>query len=292
MARHFVSATAFALALVGATAASEDDPAAALRARYGELKQQLEQSPFQQPLLVESVEGPRVLQGDVYAIIDHPIGTVSDALRDPAGWCGALILHLNVKYCRAVPRGERVALSVAIGKKYDQPLTSTYRVEFVYSLVASLPDYLDVELNARKGPLGTSSYRFAFEAVSLEDQRTLVHLRYSYSYGLLAKIAMRIYLHGTGGGKAGFTVIGELSDPQPKLIGGVRGIIERNVARYYLAIDAYLKSLTMPAPERFENSLQLWFDATERYSRQLHEVDRDAYFAMKHREYLRQQTAQ
>ena len=32
-----------------------------------------------------------------------------------------------------------------------------------------------------------------------------------------------------------------------------------------------------------------WFDATERYARQLHEMDRATYLAMKQREYARQQ---
>ena len=62
--------------------------------------------------------------------------------------------------------------------------------------------------------------------------------------------------------------------------------------RYYLAIDAYLGSLAAPAPERFEQSLERWFNATELYPRQLREIDRDAYFAMKRREYARQQSAQ
>jgi hypothetical protein len=60
--------------------------------------------------------------------------------------------------------------------------------------------------------------------------------------------------------------------------------------RYYLAIDAYLGTLSVPADERFERSIERWFDSTERYERQLHEVDRGAYLEMKRSEYLRQQT--
>jgi hypothetical protein len=103
---------------------------------------------------------------------------------------------------------------------------------------------------------------------------------------------MRKYLRGTGSDKVGFTITGNPNDTQPTFIGGVRGIVERNIMRYYLAIDAYLEAFAAPAPERFERSLERWFDATERYSRQLHEVDRDSYLAMKRREYVRQQTAQ
>jgi hypothetical protein len=46
------------------------------------------------------------------------------------------------------------------------------------------------------------------------------------------------------------------------------------------------------APARFEQSLERWFNATELYPRQLREIDRDTYFAMKRSEYARQQTAQ
>jgi hypothetical protein len=42
-------------------------------------------------------------------------------------------------------------------------------------------------------------------------------------------------------------------------------------------------------PGRFEQSLERWFTATELYPRQLREVDRDTYFAMKRKEYQRQQ---
>jgi hypothetical protein len=69
-------------------------------------------------------------------------------------WCEALILHLNIKYCQATVRGERTLLSVAIGKKIEQPLDETYRVEFTYSVTASTPDYLaiDAHLGAAATP--------------------------------------------------------------------------------------------------------------------------------------------
>jgi hypothetical protein len=45
------------------------------------------------------------------------------------------------------------------------------------------------------------------------------------------------------------------------------------------------------APDKQPMSrLQYWFDATEGYSRQLHEVDRNAYLSMKKDGYQRQKT--
>ena len=279
-------------ASVAAAARPATDPASALRARYAALREQLDHSPFPQRLHVESMEGPGASQGDVYAVVEYPIATVSDAFSDPANWCDALILHLNVKYCRPVSRDGRTVLSAAIGRNFDQPLSSTYRVNFVYNITASRPDYVDVDLHALHGPLGTGNYRISLEAVGLENKRAFVHLRYSYTYGFAGRSAMNMYLATSGSDKVGFTVIGDRNDPQPKFIGGVRGAIERNTMRYYLAIDAYLGALATPAPARFEQSLGRWFNATELYPRQLREIDRDTYFAMKRSEYLRQQTAQ
>ena len=68
-------------------------------------------------------------------------------------------------------------------------------------------------------------------------------------------------------------------------------MVERNTMRYYLAIDAYLAALTAPPKDQLEKRLQYWFNATEQYARQLHEVERNDYFEMKRKEYQRQQTA-
>ena len=284
--------SAWACASLAAAAVPEADPASALRARYAALSEQLEHSPFPQHLHVESMEGPGASQGEVYAVVDYPIATVSDAFSSPANWCDALILHLNVKYCRPVPRDGRTVLATAIGRNIDQPLSSAHRVEFTFRLAASRPDYVDVELKARKGPLGTANYRISLEAVGLENERAFVHLRYSYTYGSVGRLATKAYLATSGSDKVGFTVIGDSNDPKPKFIGGVRGAIERNTMRYYLAIDAYLGALATPAPDRFEESLERWFSATELYPLQLREIDRDSYFAMKRSEYARQQAAQ
>jgi len=277
---------------LAARAGPEADPASALQARHAALSEQLEHSPFPQHLHVESMEGPGASQGEVYAVVEYRIATVSDAFSSPTNWCDALILHLNVKYCRPVSRGGRTVLATAIGRNVDQPLSSAHRVEFTFNIAASRPDYVDIELKARKGPLGTANYRISLEAVGLESERAFVHLRYSYTYGFVGRLAMKTYLATSGSDKVGFTVVGDPNDPKPKFIGGARGAIERNTMRYYLAIDAYLGALATPAPDRFEQSLERWFNATELYPRQLREIDRDTYFAMKRSEYRRQRTAQ
>ncbi|HEX5611218.1 MAG TPA: hypothetical protein VFX67_01090, partial [Burkholderiales bacterium] len=72
-------------------------------------------------------------------------------------------------------------------------------------------------------------------------------------------------------------------------IGGMRGVIERNSMRYYLAIEAFLGALSEPPPEQLEKRLRDWFAATERYRRQLHEIEQAEYLELKRKEHLRQQ---
>lgn len=265
------------------------DPAASLRDRYAGLLEQLDQSSLQKGLYLESVESAHASRGDLYAVVGYPFNTISDALTNPESWCDALILHLNVKYCRPTLRGDHTVLDVAIGKKTEQPLSETQRVELTYNVAAASTDYMQVDLNANKGPLGTRDYHIALELIDLEGERAFLHVQYSYKYGFLARLAMGFYLATGGQSKVGFTMVDGDNEHAPHLVGGVRGALERNIMRYYLAIDAYLGSLETPAPERFDASLERWFTATERYAIQLHEVDHEAYVTMKRNEYLRQQ---
>ncbi|OGQ52447.1 MAG: hypothetical protein A3J24_12795 [Deltaproteobacteria bacterium RIFCSPLOWO2_02_FULL_53_8] len=271
-------------------AASDADPAASLRAKYAELGDQLSNNQFKRPLYLDSAESSSHLKGDIYAVVDHPFATVNTALNGPAHWCDVLILHLNTKYCRASTNGAGSLLKVSIGKKHDQPLEDAYPVEFAYAVTATTPKYFEVQLRAGTGPLGTSDYRIMLEAVSLPDNRTFLHLTYSYAYNFAGGVAMKGYLATVGSGKIGFTNTGKQPNGQPKYIGGVRGVVERNTMRYYLAIDAYLSAMAAPGSEQLEKRLQNWFESTERYTRQLHEVDRASYLSMKRIEYRRQQT--
>jgi hypothetical protein len=267
----------------------ESDPAAALLDRYAILIEQLDQSPIQRGLYLESAETSRSSRGDVYAVVDFPFATISGTFTRPENWCEALILHLNVKYCRAITGDDLPVLSVAIGKKTEQPLKDTHRVEFTYEVTALQPDYAQIVLGAKKGPLGTRNYHILLELTPLDSGHSFLHIRYAYGYGVIARLAMRLYLGTSDSGKVGFTMVAGAKGESPHLIGGVRAAQERNTMRYFLAIDAHLSALKSLAPDPFEESMELWFAATERYALQLHEVDHDEYIAMKRREHLRQQ---
>jgi len=128
-----------------------------------------------------------------------------------------------------------------------------------------------------------------FEAVPLDAGHSFMHLSYSYGFGFAARLAMQGYLSTVGSGKVGFSVVDRRPDGQPVYVGSMRGVIERNTMRYYLAIDAYLDSLSAPPQQQVERRLRDWFTATERYPLQLHEISEDDYLAMKRKEIQRQQ---
>lgn len=144
-------------------------------------------------------------------------------------------------------------------------------------------------MDAPEGPYDTRDYRLFAEAVPLPGGRTFLHLGYGMGYGGASRLAMQLYLGTIGRDKVGFTRVGRAG--QEEFVDGLRGVVERNTMRYYLAIDAYLDSLAVPPGQQLEKRLHAWFDATERYPRQLHEVERDAYLRMKRDEVQRQASA-
>jgi len=258
--------------------------AAALYVKYGQIQRELERSPFDRPLSLDSREAADELQGDVHAILDYPFASVEAALQGTQRWCDILLLHLNIKACRVLSDAATSTLRVYIGKKFDEPLREAHKVDLVYRVAAQAPDYFRMSLAADTGPFGTHDYRITVEATPLADGRTFLHLSYAYGYGPAAKLAMQTYLKTLGSQKVGFSVKGEQADGRPAFVGGLRGALERNVMRYYLAIDAYLAALGAPPERRLEERLKDWFDSTERYPLQLHELDQDAYLEMKRRE--------
>ncbi len=261
--------------------------AAALLEKHSELAAQLANNPYGRPLYLESSETSNMVNGNAYAVLDSSFNAVSSTLKSPKRWCEVMILHINTKYCRASADTTPGVLNVNIGKKTQQELADAFALEFAFRLASSTPDYLSARLNADKGPLGTSNYRIELRAAPLPDGKTFMHLRYSYGYGMAGKIAMQGYLATLGSGKVGFTQVGQ--GQKAGYVGGMRGAVERNTMRYYLAIEAYLASLNRPAEQQFSARLDHWFRATEQYARQLHEVDKSDYLLMKQNEYRRQQ---
>ncbi|WP_332824339.1 hypothetical protein [Ramlibacter sp.] len=260
----------------------------ALRARHATLAPQLADNAFGGRLVLQSEETARRIDGDVYAVVEHPFSAVAEALSDPAQWCEILILHLNTKYCRMGNDNGGVRVEVRVGKKHPQAIHAASLLAFNWRAPTLRPEYLAVQMDASDGPYDTRDYRLMAEAVPLEGRRTFLHMGYAMSYGGASDFAMHLYLSTLARDKVGFTRSGAPSSTEEGYIGGMRGVAERNTMRYYLAIETYLDSLTAPAEQRVEKRLRAWFDATEKYPRQLREVDREAYLNMKRAEIQRQ----
>lgn len=258
-----------------------------LRQAHRALGSRLADSPFGRPLVLDSTELPDGLQGDVYAIVDHSLQDVQDSLKTPARWCEALIVHVNNRRCQVSTDQGNEVLTLSVVRRYDKPVDSAFTLPFVYRTIAMEPDYMAVALSAESGPLGTRNYRVVLEAVRLRNDRTFLHFSYAYEHNLMARMATQAYLATFGRDKVGFTAMGRLPGGETDWIRGTRGLVERNAMRYFLAVDAYLSTLGVSAPQQRDARLQAWYDATEQYPRQLHEADRATYLALKREDRVR-----
>ena len=286
--RHWAVATLLCLGAAGALAqTATGDSALALRERYAALQEPLRNNPFGRALHLDSVQNSGDLRGDIHAIVEHPFANLGAALGKAETWCDILILHLNVKQCSVARKGDAATVAVYVGRKFDQPIEEAYRVEFAFRQIAATPEYLHANLRADSGPMGTRDYRIALQAIPLEGGRSFMHLSYSYGYGVAARLALSAYLSTLGSGKVGFSVVDKLPDGKPVYVGNVRGVVERNTMRYYLAIDAYLGAMAAPPAQQVEKRLRDWFTATERYALQLHEMSETEYMEMKRKEVAR-----
>ena len=284
---RILAAACLALAAALAPVAASAQDAATLRARHAALQDKFANNQFGRPLVLESVESSGDLKGDVYAVVDHPFAMVQQALQSADHWCDILILHLNVKRCKA-GGGAAKTLNLSVGRKFDQPIEEAYQLNFAYRVVAATSDYLQVQLSADEGPLSTKNYRIQVEAVPVDAKRSVIHMSYAYGYGFAARIAMQTYLSTIGSAKVGFTIL-DRKDGKPVYQAGVLGLLERNTMRYYLAIEAYLSAYSLPAADQFEKRIREWYASTERYAPQLHEMEQSEYLDMKRKEMRRQQ---
>lgn len=262
--------------------------ATGLRAQYTALGPRLANNPFGGPLVLESQEASRRIDGDVYAVIEHPFAQVSASLSDPKQWCDILILHLNTKYCGRTVKDGTTHVLLRVGKKQPQEINAASLLDFQWHAPVQRPDYFGVQMDSPDGPFGTRDYRLLAEAVPLDASHTFLHMGYAFSYNAASQLAMSLYLGTIARDKVGFSQPAAGESGEDGFVGGMRGVAERNTMRYYLAIEIYLDSLAQPPGQQLEKRLAGWFDATEKYPRQLHEVARDDYLRMKRDEVQRQ----
>lgn len=239
------------------------------------------------PLYVESYERDDRVQVDVYGIFQHPYSSIEQVLKVPANWCEIVVLHPNVKGCSYADSGGACRMNFYLGRKTYQPPEKAVPVVTTFRNVEH-QRHLEIMLTAEQGPYATRHHRMRFEALPLEGGRTFVHVSYTYRDSAALRLAAKIYFATIGRGLVGFTVTGRAGNGEPVYIGGPRGALERSAVRFYFAIQAFINSLRYPEAQRFSMRAGEWFDLTSRYRRQLLDLDRKKYLALKTREHANQ----
>ena len=234
-------------------------------------------------LLIRSEEQGDTARGSVDAIVDYPFAVLSTALTGIDPWCEITFLHFNIKACvyREDDSGGQVTLYS--GRMHYQPPEKSFRNDYLFREEARTDTRLAVSMLGADGPFGTRDYEIRIEAVPLDAQRSLLRLSYSVSYGLLTRTAQRLYFATAGRHRIGF------SSEDGKPIRGLRGMMERNTMRFYLALQAYLEA---PADSALETRLARWHALTLNYPDQLRELPLEEYLDNKMRERTHQQTLQ
>jgi hypothetical protein len=247
---------------------------------------------FGLPLYLDSFELEERVYVDVYGIFDYPFSSIVSALNVPATWCDIVTLHPNVKACTQSERSGDWLLTFYLGRKFYQPPEDANLVVYRYRNVMQQQGYLDIVLTADVGPMGTDDHRMMFEALPLDGGKTFVHVSYSYRDTVALRLAEKLYFTTLGRNKAGFTVTGRDSNDKPILIGGPRGAVERNAVRYYLAIQAYMSTLSCSEESRLRMRLSKWYDLTIPFRRQLFDLEKAEYLMIKTAEQKNQATLQ
>ena len=252
-----------------------------LRDEHDEILKRIQASPMDEPIDLESREENNLVRGEIHALMEHDFGTLADALKSASNWCEVTFLHLNVKACVSAEQDdESASLRVYMGPKHFQAPEEATAMDLTFRMLDLKDDYLDAELVGDEGPYGTRNFRMEMEALPSGNERTLLRFRYSLEIGGATRMAMDFYLSTAGADKVGFSK----TEDKEELVGGQRGMIERNVMRFYLALQAYLDTLAKPEDERLQARLERWFNLTERYPEQLRELDRETYLSQKERE--------
>jgi hypothetical protein len=235
-------------------------------------------------------EGAR-MRGDIVGLLDASFDLLAARLASPRDWCDIALLHLNVKSCTHEKTTGGDKLTFYSGTKHYQAPLNAYALRYSFRVAEMRPDYLAVELTAPVGPLETRDYSIVVEAMPA-GKRSFVHLSYGYRVSAASRFATTTYLATAGNGKKGFSIVSRDNDGRPKYVGGVRGIVERNAVRNFLAIEAYLPYCELPDDTRQARRFERWFELTERYPAQLRELQRDEYLSAKRQEYQDQLTLQ
>jgi hypothetical protein len=281
MARHARRAVGAALVAVVAAGAAHAAVADSLAARYAAWRPMVASEAGSPALAVTSSDDAGRMRGDIDGVVNARFDVLAAHLASPRDWCDIALLHLNVKTCTHERDASGDTLTFYSGSKQFETPGNAYPLRYAFRVGVVRADYVAVELTATTGPLDTRDYAIVVEAMPAGSQ-SFVHLGYAYRPSTTSRLATSAYLATSGSAKKGFSVVGQGRDGRPEYVGGVRGIVERNAVRNFFALQAFIDGDGAPSQpaRRFER----WFELTERYPDQLHELDRREYLAIKQRE--------
>ncbi len=254
-----------------------------LMGKYRQFEPELKKSPWPVPFHVDSAVKSSESRVDLYSVMEFPFTFVKKELRNPSHWCGILSLSNTVRACTFREAKGAWTLTVYSVDRPSDPIDKAYPIKYDF-LREEGEDYFNIFLRANAGPFYTKDHSFELESVPLSPGRTFIRLSYSYKYSYAGYYAMEAYSGLFLRGKTGFSPAGKNKDGSPIYVSGIQGGIERNIARYYLAILAYLKTSDVPADQRFEKRVDAWFDLTALFQGKLLGVSREEYLAMKRKD--------
>jgi len=273
-----------ALAFAGGAIAQNTDT---LAARYAAWQRSIEHDATGPRLAIASENTGDRMRGDIDGVVPAAFAMLATRLASPSDWCEIALLHLNVKTCTHERSARGPIVTFYSGSKRFETPDRAYALRYRFNVEQARADYIVITLTAATGPLDTRDYSIVVEAMPIGSD-SFVHLSYAYRPSPASRFATGTYLATTGAGKKGFSIVGRERDGKPSYVSGLRGVVERNAVRNFLAIQAFLDGCELPARDRVPQALARWFELTERYREQLHELDRGEYLAVKEQEYRQQ----
>ncbi len=256
-----------------------------LYSTYETMQPQLHTGSKEEPFNLNAHVFDKLTQGDVYALVPYEYNLLATTLTVPEQLCHAIVLHINVKGCVIDDSGQHKPLvDLYVGRKEYQHPENAFKVQYEFSVSDHRDNYTLISMTADKGPLKTENIAIYIEFLPINPRTSFMHFAYSANYGNLARFALNTYLSTLGRNKVGFSETGVDEHGEPVYIKGIQGIVERNTMRYFFALNSYFSTYSQPEKQRFDASLNRWFDYVEKYPKQLYEVPRDEYLKAKHKE--------
>lgn len=242
---------------------------------------------------ITSLMENNIATGHAFSIVNHSYSDIINLLISVENWCAAIIVNVNIKTCTyEQDTADLKYLSLYVEDEHYVNPKNAYHIRYRHEAFRQIKDYLYIKMDAKEGPYDTGDYLFIVEVIPIEENRSFIHLAYSAHFGWISRILLNTYLATIGRNKFGFTVIDQNKDGSPKYITGIKAIMERNTARYFLAFQTYLETLKISPENRLMASLLRWHSYTKLFKPQLYELNEADYLFNKQREFENQQELQ